>query len=587
MALRVPDLVLRLVKGVKLTHAEMDNNLVVLRDFANSLADIIGESLNPDGTIKAKAVGEDAIDDRVVKANNLAFDSALFAVDAGSINQIKVTFDPVMTEYADGTVLFIRVSAKNSGEVTIQCDALDAIPLLKNGSDKLTEGDIATGQIICVGYYAGKFQLITGSSTAQSSADNGVTTVVYENTAALPGNGLSAVFNHNLDETPDNYSVYLQCNTLAGELGYTYGQEVPIGSFLDALGAAAFSVTATPNTIVVAQLTATVKVADLATAGNPMTAITQANWLLKVRIRKAISTAVTVQPVLQFPIGGAQFGAASYGAAIYMPLSLGLFKLDLGSARVTQIQAWAAQNGFNGMAAIKTGAGTAKSLIWCGPNGVYKLNLSSVAAADQIGFNGVSKAGYMPVAVDEVSSGGSEAHPFVYAVTSGMGAAGGAGNGYGAGAALLSTLAMKKLKTVDNTETAVGVAMNLHTLAFQNNAEFVKFEPNDTGCIVQYNPVKKRLYVFTATGYLHIFTIPSATLQDFWVLADRTVLTYLKTLTCAIGWGNNVANWRAQLAVEFDLDTGQEKAITGTATTYSNWSNSNAGSIVRVPWMEG
>jgi hypothetical protein len=147
---------------------------------------------------------------------------------------------------------------------------------------------------------------------------------------------------------------------------------------------------------------------------------------------------------------------------------------------------------------------------------------------------------------------------------------------------------MKLWKTSDSSETAVGDALDLTTLAFANAAEFLKYELTDTGCIVQYNPVKKRLYVFTTRGYLHIFTIPSATLQDFWQLADRTVLTYLKTLTFSLGlMGNQTANWRAQLAVEFDVDTGQEKAICGTQVWYSNWSNNQAGSLFRVPWMEG
>lgn len=69
-------LVFRLIKGTPLTAAEGDSNLRKIRDFCNSLEQLFGVVLKPNGTLKDGAVGSTSvIADGVVTAAKLAADA--------------------------------------------------------------------------------------------------------------------------------------------------------------------------------------------------------------------------------------------------------------------------------------------------------------------------------------------------------------------------------------------------------------------------------------------------------------------------------------------------------------------------------
>jgi microcystin-dependent protein len=72
------ELILRIPTGRPLTAAELDGNFTKIRDFVNSLEQLFGVVLNPDGTLKDGAVGKtDVIADGIITEEKLADDAKL------------------------------------------------------------------------------------------------------------------------------------------------------------------------------------------------------------------------------------------------------------------------------------------------------------------------------------------------------------------------------------------------------------------------------------------------------------------------------------------------------------------------------
>jgi microcystin-dependent protein len=85
-------LIFRLVKGSPLTSAEGDGNLRKIRDFVNSLEQLFGVVLRPNGTLKPGAVGSsDVLADGVVTAAKLAADAK---TPAGALMDFAGTIAP-------------------------------------------------------------------------------------------------------------------------------------------------------------------------------------------------------------------------------------------------------------------------------------------------------------------------------------------------------------------------------------------------------------------------------------------------------------------------------------------------------------
>jgi hypothetical protein len=575
-ALRVQDLVLRLTKGTHLTFAEADGNLVKLRDACNALADIIAIALNPDGTLKDGAAGVGALADRSVTNQQLSFDWAQFAVDTGSTNNIVLSFTPKMDAYADGTVLFLRAAANNTGEVTVNVDGLGAKPLL-TGSLVCEAGDVVAGAILCIAYYAGSFHLVTSAGGGTGTA-GGAVTVVFEQTQPLPGNGNTDTFTHNLGAAPENYSVYLVCTAVAGELGYGYGAEVPIGTFTKNDGTPAFTIASGKSTITVTQNTATIYAPDLT---NPTTtaAITSANWKVRVRIRNVVATTQMMQPALTFTVGTPD-GAIGYGKDLFFPSTsgAGLFDLDMTTGTVRQVAAIPAQAGCS-FAPIMAGAGTQPRLFWTSDGGLFSFRPDVVGAAPEEHGAFASSVGYKPVAI--VEAGGVLTD--VYCV--------------GCEPSSVDALSLKKF-TLSGSAVAsangTGGPVNLinGVTPYAGRTDFLKFESAGVAVLLfQYNPVKKRFYVMTATGFLHIFQVGSADLVTWWALSEAgraAALTYVKTLV--VGGGDITLNLQGQEqpSIEFDLVTGQEKALYWSRRANSNWNVVpwRPGIVTRIPWFE-
>ena len=126
------------------------------------------------------------------------------------------------------------------------------------------------------------------------------------------------------------------------------------------------------------------------------------------------------------------------------------------------------------------------------------------------------------------------------------------------------------------------------------NSEFRAYHPNaanDKILLLQYNKLKKRIYLVTnEVALIHIFelintsgyTDPSS-IVEWWQDATRyQKLKYVKSI--AIGGDGAMYGdvSRESIAIDFDLVTGAERAI-----VFNRVGNTNSsGSVTRAPWRE-
>ena len=127
-----PPVVYRLVKGSELTLQEGDDNLRTPIEFANSLEAAMAVSLNPTGTLKAPP--------------------AYYGASAAGTDDYTVTLDPAPALISDliGKLIMVKADVVNAGPATLNCNALGAVNIKKNGTVDLVNGDIPAGSVFMV-----------------------------------------------------------------------------------------------------------------------------------------------------------------------------------------------------------------------------------------------------------------------------------------------------------------------------------------------------------------------------------------------------------------------------------------------------
>lgn len=595
MALTMPKLTLRAVKGAPLTAAEGDNNWTTIKNFCNSLAQLFGVALKADGNVNDNVLVESNFQNRVVSQRILQFTANFFAVDTGTTNSLAVSYTPAMTAYADGIGLRIRVKNGNTGAVTLNVDGLGAIPLRKNGATELSAGDLVGGQVIDVAYYGGAFNVLgtaAGSESGAGSQTNFTGLTRYNPDAvALPGNGNTATFVHGLGVQPSIVQRFLVCQT--AELGFAQGDAVPLDQFSDNNGKPAFTVDINGTSITVTQNLSQPYVNRINAVVGTSTQITEANWLLQVTATKTFDESTLIFPALDLQVANPD-GAISYGKDVFF-ISKGrhggksfLNHLDQTTRLVTRQDVKGAGNWTSSNMAPFRLADAVDIVIWNAAEGMYYIPLQPGTGTVQTWPNSEhanmqSHDGYKPCWVDE-SVNGAGNPPVIYAVSSGWGVQD------------TTTARCLKLDLTAHTSAAFGANLNLHDANITNVAEFQKWHTSAANLLLfQYNPIKKRIYVITdETGFIHIFTVNNSAFAGtggFWDTAgprDATVrageLTYVKALPLCGGTGSwaSVSFGKEHYTVEFDLTTGEEKAVTLTRQINTN----GTGVVTRVPWVE-
>jgi len=91
---------------------------------------------------------------------------------AAGTDTITVTTTPAFAAYFTGLRICFKAAAANTGAVTLNCNALGAKAITKNGTTALGAGDIPSGAVVLVSYDGTQFQLLAvNASYAKLDAD--------------------------------------------------------------------------------------------------------------------------------------------------------------------------------------------------------------------------------------------------------------------------------------------------------------------------------------------------------------------------------------------------------------------------------
>lgn len=141
-----------------------------IENAINGLTATVSAELNPDGTLKNNSVSTAAIQDRAVTLVKLAFLSSFWAVDAGAVNAMAITFTPPLTVYTQGLVFWVKALASNTGPTTINVDGLGVKAVKKftfgGGTIELVAGEITAGNACLLVYDGTRFLLLNPTPPA-------------------------------------------------------------------------------------------------------------------------------------------------------------------------------------------------------------------------------------------------------------------------------------------------------------------------------------------------------------------------------------------------------------------------------------
>ena len=596
--LTVPALVTRAGKGAALSAPEHDANLTTLKNFCNSLAALMGVSLNVDGTLKDGSVADGDIAARSVGSSELAATALGLLLDtSATVNVFTIAPAPAITQYEDGQFFFIRSNATNTSTCQINASGLGLKGLKKRGGLEIEAGDIQRHQIFCVCYYGGEFELVAsfgsggGSDSATASGFSGFATYTPSNTALPVAATPVAVgtFSHNFNQQPSMVSLRLICIT--PELGYTAGQTVPLDQVVDASGNEAFTVQVGDNDITVT-LIATPKLANTGTGA--FTAITLANWKLVLSASLVTATSTPTMPALTYcakrPIGVMSNGNDLFFAE-YRNGTVLTARVDTTNNNMTRI----APAGTNPNHVQLNAAPFRRSdgndyFVFTSSTGIYYMPMA---------------APYQPVFVTATVNSANYQRKPVWITESGGGIVQLLATGYineqVTALNLYANASYNHGGTLGVIGTAaLGTALDLRSasiLSADGTAGNVEFRniclAGDLVVLFQYNKIKKRLYVvtrdtmalsiFEIVGDTSAYTEDTASFLEWWLDAGRLgKLQYKKTIMLA-GAGDYVADLDEEhYYIDWNLDTGAERAIVFGRTGNLPY----GGSITRIPWRE-
>jgi hypothetical protein len=566
MSMTVGPLTLREEKGEPLINPEMDENLRTLRDFCNSLASLFGVALTPDGLFQPGSVTESAIADRAVTLSKLGL-VGRFYVDSGAANDYKIAPTPAATEYADGMLFFVRTANANTGPSKLAVNALEAKPIRKRGTVELESGDIPKEGVICVAYYQGVFHLLAGAGGTTTAAIGNLDFWESE-LAPVPttGDPEPLVFTHNFGAMPVSKEVYLVC---VEEGTHMLGDTVNLSDVVDQDGAAAFTEVWTINDVTITAL------ADQLYVGS--TALVASEWNIRASASRVSSGSTLTLPTPVSLAARSPAAAVSYGEYMFVAQGAGsatvaLRRTSLRDASVEHVGALAAFSSLKGVQAGLFRLGTTDVAVLMGENKTYKLTLQAKNLL-QMFTKGSHRNS--PVWVTHSGTDISE----VYSV----GLFSDNDNN------INKVSAMKVWLTTSSAHALYKPSgppdtFNLRSSSVTGNAEFQNMTTDNSLIVAaQYNHRTGRFYVVDSdSGCLHVFKITSSpvngavSFKDWWELTDRyAAMIYEKSLMLGgPPFSGYDVNSQCQLAVEYDLATGAEKAVT--------WIT--GGGVARAPW---
>lgn len=407
---------------------------------------------------------------------------------------------------------------------------------------------------------------------------------------AIPAENAAAVFAHGFGEEPSTYSVYLICTDAGGDLDYVVNSVLKIEQFLSVDGGnvvgQAFATFSNSTNIEIERLVGDIYLADH-TSGEP-DVIDPAKWEIRVRANKTINVPTKLFPALTFDIANPG-GCISYGERLHVfhygsndaRSFVSAIDLVTNRVRTPTIFTYSPYHWKFNPALFNFPTAAKKRVVWADTYGFQAVNVED--PSDVITFGTVTGyENYKPAWFNESTGGGSAAHPLVYSILS---------NGGPSNANIVTAVTMIKFTPTGSVYAAATLGtVNFTNVAIVNVAAFTAFVSSTAMLVMcQYNHPKKRIYlVENQTGFLHIFELSSeASIITFWPVFAGTPtyahLTYVRAIAIPGAVSFSSDSVAENYAVDFDLDTGEEKAI-----CFSRRGNQSlTGGVIRIPWQEG
>jgi hypothetical protein len=129
------------------------------------------------GSDDARALVEDLTDSFVNKVDDVY---TSYVVTASGTDTYTATSSPSIGAYTSGTKFFVKFTNANTGAATLNLNAIGAISIKKSGTDALSAGDIAAGQVLQLFYDGTNFQVVGGGGGGGVGAAQDIEEVLTE-----------------------------------------------------------------------------------------------------------------------------------------------------------------------------------------------------------------------------------------------------------------------------------------------------------------------------------------------------------------------------------------------------------------------
>lgn len=445
--------------------------------------------------------------------------------------------------------------------------------------------DYGTGTVANASATAGTITATTLEFTAITVGDPGNLVATTDTAATLNWGaatltgGITDTFislGHGLGSIPE-LEIGIVCTST--DLGLSAGDFIPVSDLTDGAGLQSFLVKASTTNLYIGRQTS-----DIVPPG--LSAIDESKW--EFRIKAVVKTAVSasVFPALQYNVKQGQ-GAMSYGETMWF-VGYGAYqnKYYLQAVNLTNSNVILLDAASGGSAhadcnfAHFARADGAVDGIYIGTTGYFRFATAQPSGTWQPvqQFNHAGRQIDKPVHI--VESGGNITE--IYSIT--------CVHPY----CQISSVPAYKATTSSvvhyGTNLDLTSASILSADGTSGNVEFRKWHQAGSAAyltLFQYNPVKKRIYIQTnETNMLHIFKVNSSVSWLAWwdlaAAARAADLQYVKTIAIAGSGEYGGTPTKESVHIDFDVVTGEERAITFSrygASTYSS-------SVTRVPWKE-
>jgi len=83
-----------------------------------------------------------------------------YAVDTGTVNNVKGIYNPAITAPVDGDLVLIKIANKNTSAVMFQVNSLTPVPIVRNDGQALQSGDLELNEILLLVYNNARWQCL-------------------------------------------------------------------------------------------------------------------------------------------------------------------------------------------------------------------------------------------------------------------------------------------------------------------------------------------------------------------------------------------------------------------------------------------